>query len=138
MSIQLYSSFEDNDSAIINELCKCNPDLEKKLKILMLEVEVMRQDGRQAPSNLQKTHWEHLMSLSSRNQRSSYLFYLWKTEKAKENEKARKVAKRQEYEASKDQEVIKEYPDDLLYGIKHQSLFLRIRDQSINNFDNYR
>lgn len=74
-------------SAIINELCKSDTELVKKLKILMLEVEVMRQDGRQAPTLLKKSHWEHLMSLTSRNQRSSYLFYLWKTEKSKENEK---------------------------------------------------
>lgn len=32
----------------------------------------------------------------------------------------------------------KENEDDLLYGIQHQTLFLRIRDQSINQFDNYR
>lgn len=50
---------------------------------------------------------------------------------------ARKEARKLEYENSLPEEN-KEYPDDLLYGIKHQSLFLRIRDQSINNFDNYR
>ncbi|CAG4978283.1 unnamed protein product [Parnassius apollo] len=133
-----YVSQDDNESGVIEELCKGDQDLEKKLKILMLEVEVMRQDGRQAPSNLQKRHWEHLLSLSSRNQRSNYLLYLWKTEKSRENEKAKKEARRLEFEATKDEEIPKEHPDDLLYGIKHQSLFLRIRDQSINNFDNYR
>lgn len=35
-------------------------------------------------------------------------------------------------------EQTKEFADDILYGIQHQSLFLRIRDQSMNNFDNYR
>lgn len=37
-----------------------------------------------------------------------------------------------------DEVVEKEFPDDLIYGIKHQTLFLRIRDQSINQYDNYR
>lgn len=52
---------------------------------------------------------------------------------------AKKEARRKELdELSMNEEEIKEFPDDLIYGIKHRSLFLRIRDQSINNFDNYR
>lgn len=53
----------------------------------MLEVEVMRQDGRCAPDTLLSKHWQHLMGLESKNQRSKYLLYLFKTEKSKENEK---------------------------------------------------
>lgn len=53
----------------------------------MLEVEVMRQDGRYAPECLQLDHWQHLLDLPSRNQRSSYLTFLWKIEKKKENQK---------------------------------------------------
>lgn len=51
---------------------------------------------------------------------------------------ARKIAQKQAYEASKNEKITKEYPDDIVYGITDQSLFLRIRDQSINHFDNYR
>ncbi|KAJ2947973.1 hypothetical protein O0L34_g9765 [Tuta absoluta] len=131
------SQVEDESEKIIDEICNGDAQLEKKLRILMLEVEVMRQDGRLAPSSLQMRQWKHLMELGSKNQRSSYLTYLFKTEKAKENEKARKEARRLERETSNPEEA-KEFPDDLEYGIKHQSLFLRIRDQSINNFDNYR
>ncbi|KPI94970.1 Mitochondrial ribonuclease P protein 1-like [Papilio xuthus] len=123
---------------MINDLCKGDADLEKRLKILMLEVEVMRQDGRPAPSILRKHHWEHILTLASRNQRSSYLVYLWKTQMAKENEKAKKEARRKEMALKSEQVVEKEFPDDLIYGIQHQTLFLRIRDQSINQFDNYR
>ncbi|XP_053619065.1 mitochondrial ribonuclease P protein 1 homolog isoform X2 [Plodia interpunctella] len=122
---------------MIDELCKEDPEQEKKLRILMLEVEVMRQDGRCAPNVLKKQHWEHLLLLQSRSQRIKYLNYLWKTEKAKENSKAKKEASRQKLESTSPEEF-KEYPDDLLYGIKYRSLFLRIRDQSINNFDNYK
>lgn len=50
---------------------------------------------------------------------------------------ARKEARKKDLEEF-DPEQCKEFPDDILYGIKNQSLFLRIRDQSINNFDNYR
>lgn len=63
----------------------------------MLEVEVMRQDGRPAPSLLQKHHWEHLLTLASRNQRSSYLLYLWKTEIAKQNEKVIYIVRKDSY-----------------------------------------
>lgn len=72
---------------MITQLCKGDQDLEKKLRILMLEVEVMRQDGRCAPDILQSHHWQHLLGLTSRNQRSTYLTFLWKIEKKKENEK---------------------------------------------------
>lgn len=72
---------------IVKELCQGDADLEKKLRILMLEVEVMRQDGRCAPDHLQTRHWKHLLDLQSKSQRSQYLLFLWKTQKSKENEK---------------------------------------------------
>ncbi|XP_032529017.2 mitochondrial ribonuclease P protein 1 homolog isoform X1 [Danaus plexippus] len=122
---------------IVNDICKGDAELEKRLRVLTLEVEVMRQDGRCAPDYLKLDHWKHLLDLPSRNQRSNYLTFLWKTEKKRENQKRKKEERRIELENSP-QEEEKEYPDDLLYGIKHQSLFLRIRDQSINYFDNYR
>ncbi|RVE42856.1 hypothetical protein evm_012474 [Chilo suppressalis] len=128
---------EDESDKIIKEICNNDPEIEKKLRILMLEVEVMRQDGRCAPALLNSSQWEHLMSLASRNQRCNYLLYLWKTERSRENQKAKKEARRKEFEFFKPEEN-KEYPDDILYGLQHQSLFLRIRDQSINNFDYYR
>ncbi|XP_030027617.2 mitochondrial ribonuclease P protein 1 homolog isoform X1 [Manduca sexta] len=128
---------EDTSDELVNAICKGDQDLEKKLRILMLEVEVMRQDGRCAPDTMNIDHWTHLLNLTSKNQRSTYLTYLWKNEKTRENKKAKKEAKRKELD-SIIPEPEKEYPDDLLYGIKYQSLFLRIRDQSINTFDNYR
>ncbi|KAM3967896.1 tRNA methyltransferase roswell [Aphomia sociella] len=128
---------EDESDKIIDELCNADPELEKKLRILMLEVEVMRQDGRCAPNILQQKHWEQLLQLESRSQRTKYLTYLWKIEKSKENQKAKKEARRKQLDEMPLHEN-KEYPDDITYGISEKSLFLRIRDQSINSFDNYR
>ncbi|XP_052738635.1 mitochondrial ribonuclease P protein 1 homolog isoform X2 [Bicyclus anynana] len=51
--------------------------------------------------------------------------------------RARKEARKKQLEESPLEEF-REYPDDLLYGIQYQSLFLRIRDSSMNMFDNYR
>ncbi|CAH2102371.1 unnamed protein product [Euphydryas editha] len=121
----------------VTQICKGDKELEKKFRVLMLEVEVMRQDGRLAPDHIQLDQWKHLLELPSRNQRSSYLTFLWKNEKKRENQKAKKEARKLELE-NYSPEKSKEYPDDLLYGIQYQSLFLRIRDQSINSFDNYR
>ncbi|CAH0695293.1 unnamed protein product [Spodoptera exigua] len=132
-----FSSQKDDPDIIVDNICNGDAELEKKLRILMLEVEVMRQDGRHAPDNIKKDHWQHLLSLPSKNQRASYLKYLFKTEKSRENFKAKKEAKKLNNPVIKPEDN-KEYEDDLLYGIQHQSLFLRIRDQSINQFDNYR
>ncbi|XP_047027197.1 mitochondrial ribonuclease P protein 1 homolog [Helicoverpa zea] len=135
--IYFSSSQIDDTDLIVHNICKGDAELEKKLRILMLEVEVMRQDGRHAPDNIKQDQWQHLLELTSKNQRASYLQYLFKTEKSRENFKAKKEAKRKENPVIKPEES-KENEDDLLYGIQHQSLFLRIRDQSINQFDNYR
>jgi hypothetical protein len=62
-------------------------ETEKKLRILMLEVEVMRQDGRCAPTTMNANQWQYLLKMTSRNQRNNYLTYLWKTEKSRENQK---------------------------------------------------
>lgn len=151
---------------MVRSLCEGDTELEKKLRILMLEVEVMRQDGRAAPDTLRADQWQELLKLNTKNQRSQYLLYLFKIEKSKENTKvqflfdltiqlpilkimifklhifffnnvfqAKKESRRKEFEESPPV-ITKEYEDDLLYGIQHQSLFLRIRDQSINNMDN--
>ncbi|XP_045448742.1 mitochondrial ribonuclease P protein 1 homolog [Melitaea cinxia] len=128
---------EDEMEKYVSQLCKGDKDLEKKFRVLMLEVEVMRQDGRFAPDHIQFDQWKHLLELPSRNQRTNYLTFLWKIERKKENQKAKKEARKMEFENSSPEDN-KEYPDDLLYGIQYQSLFLRIRDQSINGFDNYR
>lgn len=53
----------------------------------MLEVEVMREDGRCAPDRISRDQWERLLQMPSRNQRTNYLLFLWKLEKKKENVK---------------------------------------------------
>lgn len=60
---------------------------EKKLKILALEVDVLRQEGRKAPDPalLKPQHWEYLLGLNSRSARKKYFSYLWQNEKKLEN-----------------------------------------------------
>lgn len=80
----LTTHFEIPDQ-IVEDICKGDEDLKKKLRILMLEVEVMRQDGRHAPDHIRSDQWARLLELQSKSQRTNYLRYLFKTEKAKEN-----------------------------------------------------
>lgn len=73
------------------KICKDDPTLENKLRVIMLEIEVMRQDGRKAPEdeNIKQHHWEHILSLPSRSARFKYLTFLWKNEKKTENTKVK-------------------------------------------------
>lgn len=63
--------------------------MEYKLKILALETEVMRQDGKSVPDNsfLRPDHWRELVTKTSRSARQKYLEYLFKIEKKNENRK---------------------------------------------------
>lgn len=76
---------------IVHTISKGDKELERKLRILMLEVEVMRQDGRAAPDTLKADQWQQLLSLNTKNQRSQYLLYLFKIEKSKENQKVQRL-----------------------------------------------
>lgn len=63
--------------------------LEHKLKVLELELEVMRQEGLSVPDNscLSTNHWKEIMVLPSRSSRMKFYDFLFKTQKKKENEK---------------------------------------------------
>lgn len=122
---------------IVEKLCKGDGELEKKLRILMLEVDVMRQDGRCAPDMMKESNWEYLLELPSKSQRLNYLKYLWKTEKSRQHAKEKKAERRKHFEEC-GIETVKEFPDDLQYGMGQQSMFIRIREQSMNDFYNYR
>lgn len=87
----MYSKMPNFTDRIVENICKGEVELEKKLRILMLEVEVMRQDGRHAPNYINKDQWQHLLDLSTKNQRASFLRYLFKTEKSRENFKVRDI-----------------------------------------------
>lgn len=80
---------QTNDS--LSELTQGDPELEHKLKVLMLETEVMRQEGRLVPPSevMGPEEWGRLLKLGSRSGRGKYLEYLFKTAKAKENRQVR-------------------------------------------------
>lgn len=63
--------------------------LERKLKILKLEVSVLRQEGRKVPDpdSLSQFHWDHLLTLNSKSARGKYYTFLWQLEMKKENQR---------------------------------------------------
>lgn len=125
---------EDSDS---DETLKIDP--EKKRKILELEMEVMRQEGRKVPtpSKIKHDHWQHLLALKSRNQRRQYYLYLWNTEMAKESELVKKEQRKLEI-AKRKEELIKANAenDHLVYGLFHNTMFLRIYDSTMDHWHN--
>lgn len=57
--------------------------------MILLEAEVMRQEGKSVPENefFTTEHWKELLRLPSRTARKKYFEYLFKLSKMKENRK---------------------------------------------------
>lgn len=73
----------------IKALSKGDPAVEHKLKVILLEMEVLRQEGHLVPdvSFLKPEYVEELLNLKSRNSRIKYLQFLFKKSKMRENKK---------------------------------------------------
>uniref|UniRef100_A0A182LVK1 RNA (guanine-9-)-methyltransferase domain-containing protein 1 n=1 Tax=Anopheles culicifacies TaxID=139723 RepID=A0A182LVK1_9DIPT len=116
-------------------------DLEKRRKVLELEIEVMRQEGRKVPSvsSIKPDQWEHLLSLTSRNQRRHYYLYLWNVEMVRLGQKIKKERKQEEV-AKRREELLKANAenDHIVYGLFHNTMFLRIYDSTMDHFHNNR
>ena len=62
-----------------------DPELTHKLKVIILEVDVMRQEAYNIPTRISTEEWLELLKLRARSARSKYLTFLFKKEKKKEN-----------------------------------------------------
>ncbi|XP_058119890.1 mitochondrial ribonuclease P protein 1 homolog [Anopheles ziemanni] len=120
---------------------KPSTDMEKRRKILELEIEVMRQEGRKVPSlsTIKPDQWEHLLTLGSRNQRRHYYMYLWNIEVVRQSQKIKKERKQEEI-AKRREELMKATAenDHIVYGLFHNTMFLRIYDSTVDHFHNNR
>lgn len=127
---------EDDDTVKENST---GTDLDKKRKILELEMEVMRQEGRKVPTpaKIKESNWEHLLQLESRNQRRHYYLYLWNIEMAKESQRAKKEQRKLEVAKRKEElELANAGNDHIIYGLFHNTMFLRIYDSTMDHFHN--
>ncbi|XP_050074845.1 mitochondrial ribonuclease P protein 1 homolog [Anopheles maculipalpis] len=116
-------------------------DVEKRRKVLELEIEVMRQEGRKVPSvsTIKPDQWEHLLGLTSRNQRRHYYLYLWNIEMVRLGKQLKKERKQEEV-AKRREELLKANAenDHIVYGLFHNTMFLRIYDSTMDHFHNNR
>lgn len=92
---RLYSvkNIQDDKSSLQSDIKLKEPvtihsDEDRKLKILKLEVSVLRQEGRKVPDpDLMKApEWEELLKLGSKSARSRYYTFLWTNERKREND----------------------------------------------------
>lgn len=76
---------KSNDN--VDAVTKGDADLEHKLKVIKLEIEVLRQQGKLVPPEdyIKNEMWENLINLPSRSARIKYLVFLFKLSKTQEH-----------------------------------------------------
>uniref|UniRef100_A0A1B6L7A7 RNA (guanine-9-)-methyltransferase domain-containing protein 1 n=1 Tax=Graphocephala atropunctata TaxID=36148 RepID=A0A1B6L7A7_9HEMI len=127
------------DSIDYDAITGGDPDALNKFKLLLLEVDVLRQDGMKIPSTLSTEQWKELFSLKTRSQRRKSLGFLWTLEMKKISDKRRKERKRLETLEKKALEIKEnENNDHIRYGFQGNTIFMRLYDTTINLFDNHR
>lgn len=132
-----YNSFKYYTS--LAEKSKTFIDNEKRIKILSLEIDVLRQEGRKAPDvdTLNDANWEHILNIASKSGRRKYYQFLWQIEKKNESLKLKKNEKRLELEVRKQKlEEENKENEHIIYGLNHNTFFLRIYDSTINRWNN--
>lgn len=143
--LSLNKNFCTDESAhdkILKQVSQGDEEIVYRLKVLEMEMELLRQEGQLVPetNEMKAKHYEELLSLKHRNKRISYLEYLFKLSKKKENQLRKKAEKALKYEEYKKTKVerkdisLEEFIQS--YDLSHNNLFLRIRDKTINNFYN--
>lgn len=122
-----------------DEITGGDNDTLNQLKLIMLEVDVLRQDGFRVPKSLSTDHWKELLTLKSRNQKRKLLEFLWTVEIRKANDKKKKeVRKKDIQEKLAGLAKERENNDHINYGFQGNTIFFRVYDTTINNFDNHR
>ncbi|KAI5751916.1 hypothetical protein M8J77_012055 [Diaphorina citri] len=137
ISIDVINSAIDNID--YDAITEGDPELLSKLKLFVLEVDSMFQDGHNIPSQISTSDWKNILTLPSKHQRSKYLTFLFKKEMIKANEKARKEARRcsqEEIAASRAQKLAEN--KHIFYGLQGNTLFHRLYDSYMNKIDNFR
>ncbi|KAJ8917654.1 hypothetical protein NQ315_005101 [Exocentrus adspersus] len=121
-------SHKSEDTKVnIEHIANGDKELEHKLKVILLEAEVMRQEGKPVPeeSFLTVEHWKELLELPTRSSRRKYFEFLLKKE-----------AFDIQREAEKRPETLEEFASK--YDLSHNNIFLRFYDSTMNQMYNSR
>lgn len=114
---------------------------ERRLKVLQLEAEVARQEGKRVPTldSLKDHHWDQIIAMPSRSARMKLYSFLWKNAAIAESRKIKKQEKaagaQERIEAIRKERA--ENPH-IVYGLGNVSMFLRVYDATINHWMNHR
>uniref|UniRef100_A0A146LVF6 RNA (guanine-9-)-methyltransferase domain-containing protein 1 n=1 Tax=Lygus hesperus TaxID=30085 RepID=A0A146LVF6_LYGHE len=119
-------------------LTEGDENLLKKLKLIMLEVDVMRQEGHAVPTAISTDRWRELLIVPSRSQRMKQLRFWAINEKKKSKDKDKKARKRQERLALLDEQQSSSDEGHIKYGFNGSTIFLRIYDSAIDKWNNSR
>ncbi|KAL1138108.1 hypothetical protein AAG570_009800 [Ranatra chinensis] len=109
----------------------------KKLKVIALEVEVLRQEGHRVPSSMAADRWRDLLMLETKSQRMRLLAFWWTNEKKREADKRKKQERKKKRE--EELAMIKEGETDdghIKYGFGGSTIFIRVYDSKIDAMHN--
>lgn len=112
----------------------------KALRVLELEIDLLRQQGEQVPSCLSAKRWKDLLTFDNASQRHKYLHHLWVVEmkhKHRREKSATKAQQYQEYRAQLTDPIAKTTASPLVYRLGETTIFHRLRDSTMNQFFNY-
>ncbi|XP_060831928.1 mitochondrial ribonuclease P protein 1 homolog [Bombus pascuorum] len=93
-----------------------------------LEIEYLKYMTNKVPDNLTAYNWLYLLNTTTKNERRSYMEFLWKVQMKRQSQKQKKLLKLEK----KAQSNI----EDSVYGLNKFTMFHRIRPNTINRFYN--
>lgn len=112
---------------------KENPSTVRKLQMLELEIDIMRNDGELVPKNLMPQQWMELLECNTRSQKRKALQFFWLKERLKQKYERRKQMKIvTEKERLEDLNI--NTTSSLMYGLGHNTMFIRIYEKTMNNY----
>lgn len=104
-----------------------------KFNLLLLEVDVLRQDGVKVPKSMSTDQWKELFALKSRSQRLKFLKYLWTIDMKKLSDKRKKEDRKVKYLEKRFQQDLENSTNEhIKYGFQGSTIFIRIYETSIN------
>ncbi|KZC05304.1 Mitochondrial ribonuclease P protein 1 like protein [Dufourea novaeangliae] len=128
------SKYDLEDAKKLEELLE-DPKTLILYEKLKLEVEHIRHTDGYVPEKLKHRDWILLLSITSKGQRRGYLEYRWKIQRKVENRLVKKLQKQKEREKLFEIQSKME-SDHIVYGLNHNSMFIRISDSKMNHFYN--
>ncbi|XP_071875232.1 tRNA methyltransferase roswell [Bombus fervidus] len=113
----------------LNSLLK-DPKYKAMYDKYSLEIEYSKYITNKVPKNLTAYNWLYLLNTTTRNERRSYIEFLWKLDMKKQHEEEKKLLTLEKNP--------KDYSECGIYGLNRYTMFRRICRNTINKFYNSR